>query len=211
MHILMPDENEKQFAHNCIHSYFDAFSLSDATFYVESIIIACSKKHVWDKQVPAHLLFFVERTEELISIAYKVHNSYAHSNKAIIKNPGKNDPDITHTEAYTGQYANSNPWNGFPRHLTAAQYYYPYKAIRKLCKQMQEGEWKKVLRDLAEYALSNMSIDDEYTLHEILTVRKRLLQALDAFHLVHTRLANAAATEEEAITQAQTQAEQTKE
>lgn len=52
---------------------------------------------------------------------------------------------------------------------------------------MAEPEWKKVLKELTEFALSNTSIDEISPSYNILSVRLRLLQMIEACHLLHVR------------------------
>ncbi|MEI9954904.1 MAG: hypothetical protein WDM90_00990 [Ferruginibacter sp.] len=75
----------------------------------------------------------------------------------------------------------------FPRSLTIKQYFDPYKAIKKFVSYLTETEWKKALKLLIEYALTRDTISDEYQSHQLIIIRLRMLQLIEAYHLIYTR------------------------
>jgi hypothetical protein len=55
---------------------------------------------------------------------------------------------------------------------------------------MSEHEWKKTLQALSIYALCNDSVLDTFPPYNILTLRLRLLQLIEACHLIDVRMNN---------------------
>jgi len=52
---------------------------------------------------------------------------------------------------------------------------------------MPEPQWQKTLQALSIYALCNDSVLDTFPPYNILTLRLRLLQLIEACHLIHVR------------------------
>jgi len=101
--------------------------------------------------------------------------------------PKNAQPDMAITQNYVGRQIQQTSWNYFPRSLTATQYHNPYKAIKKFCLYKTQQEWSQVLKELTEYALGNDTINDNYPPYNILTIRLRLLQLIEACHLLEVR------------------------
>lgn len=75
----------------------------------------------------------------------------------------------------------------FPRSLNAKQYKDPYKAIKKFAKYKSDEEWKTTIDDCVELALSNYSIVELHPPYNMLHVRLRLLQLIEACYLLDIR------------------------
>jgi hypothetical protein len=61
---------------------------------------------------------------------------------------------------------------------------------KKICSYMPEPQWQKTLQALSIYALCNDSVLDTFPPYNILTLRLRLLQLIEACHLIHVRIKN---------------------
>ena len=55
---------------------------------------------------------------------------------------------------------------------------------------MPEPQWQKTLQALSIYALCNDSVLDTFPPYNILTLRLRLLQLIEACHLIHVQIKN---------------------
>ncbi|MEO6289840.1 MAG: hypothetical protein ABIO76_07970, partial [Ginsengibacter sp.] len=75
-----------------------------------------------------------------------------------------------------------------PRSLTAAQYHNPYKAIAKFCNYMPHRQWKMLIKEMLAYALNNETIYEGNPGYDILKVRKRMLQMVEAARLIDVRM-----------------------
>ncbi len=53
---------------------------------------------------------------------------------------------------------------------------------------MPYRQWKKFIKEMLEYALSNDTIYDGSTGYNILKIRQRLLQMVEAAHLIDVRI-----------------------
>lgn len=184
---IFEDKNIR-YAYSSIHDFFDSYHLRSALKETERVIKAAADDKAWKKDYPYRLIFFMEKLQELCSAAFIIHNNFATRAAcitAVLTETG--DPDLANEQDFVGKNHFSNVWNNMPRHLNAAQYLDPYKAIEKFVAFMTEAEWKKAIKVLWEYALSNSSIDDEYPCYKILTVRLHLLRLVEACHLLEVR------------------------
>ena len=177
---------EIQLAYIAIHDFFDNHGLETAEKEIEGILKSSLENAVWDKDMPGNLLYCMEQLQVLSSAAFVIHYNNDLREEAILMD-SLSDPDILPVQGFVNRYAHSTPWNNFPRNLTASQYHNPYRAIKKFCKFMTEPQWMQVFADLTEYALCTDSIETTDSPYNILTLRKRLLQLIEACHLIEVR------------------------
>ena len=156
-----------------IHRFFDVYHLPAAIGLMESILEASTLPKVWQLEQPADGLCFIQHVKQLIAASYAVHNKYPANKVAIKRTAACLMPGISHT------------WETFPRSLTAKQYAKPYYAISECCSYMPEVEWKQLLHDITECALSNTTLYEMQPECNILRVRRYLLRLLEACYLVH--------------------------
>ena len=180
------EEPPVRMAYSSILGFFDAYDLSLGLQLTEALVnTACNTKH-W-KNEAGNFLFFVRQLEELCMAALAIHYERGERSEAILRIPGSGIPDTSRTIDYVNPRYMGNAWDCFPRHLSISQYHNPYKVFKQFGAAMQEIEWKRALRLLLEYALSKDSIEGAYPLYEILRMRKRVLQVVEAGHLVLVR------------------------
>ena len=175
-----------QYAYAIIHEFFDNYGLSGAVEDIERILKTAISKKAWKKDAPFDALYYMQKLEQLCSTAFVIDGSYSPRAAAIVEAPEDGDPDISKQQNFAGRWSTSG-WEVFPRSLTAKQYHHPYKAIKKFVQYMPEPEWKTVLQELTEYALSNGSIIEVSYPYNILTLRLRLLQLIEACYLLEVR------------------------
>jgi hypothetical protein len=187
--IIMPEqpfeESNIQYAYRSIRTFFNHFILSDAVSHLESILRAATSFKLWKKEDPAQLLLYMGLLQELIVAALEIYYSHSIREDAIIKKG--NDTGILLQQHFASNNSDCNSWNCFPRSLTLQQYYNPYKAIKKSAKYMSVQEWKIFIKDCTEYALLKATIEDVLTAYDILLIRLRLLQLIEACHLLDVR------------------------
>jgi hypothetical protein len=182
------EDKDVRYAYGSIHEFFDNYSLKEALKETEGIIKAATSDKAWKKDYPYHLIYFMEKLEELSRAALTIHYNYSSRDECIIKATSESgQPDLSKQQQFVIRNRFSNVWNSIPRHLSAAQYYNPYKAIKKFATCMAEHEWKKTFREFTEYALSNSAIDDAYPPYNILNILKHMLQLIEACHLLEVR------------------------
>jgi hypothetical protein len=139
------------------------------------------------KKPPSSLLFYMENFRSLYTAAFSIHYNYSKRTEAVIDPAEDGIPDISLTQNFMNEKYLSSVWSNFPRHLTPLQYHDPYKAIKKFCTYMAEPEWEKYLKDVTEFALSKDSLDEVYHPFNILNVRLRMMQLIEACHLIDIR------------------------
>jgi len=179
------EDKDTQYAYECIRSFFDHFVIEDAVSLLESIIKAAASKKIWKKEAPAQLLLYMQLLEELITAAFEITGSCAIRKNAIIANDsGEAAPA---PKDYVSRYRGCNPWNSFPRSLILKQYRNPYKAIKKFTRYASLLQWKTYIKDSTEYALLDANIDAAMQSSDVLAIRLRLLQLIEACHLLDVR------------------------
>jgi hypothetical protein len=127
----------------------------------------------------------MELLQELIDAALEIYYSHSIREDAIMKQD--NETGILLQQHFVSNDSDCNTWNCFPRSLTLQQYYNPYKAIKKLAKYMSVQQWKKFIKDCTEYALLKATIADVRPAYDILLICLRLLQLIEACHLLDVR------------------------
>lgn len=181
------ENKDTRYAYNSIHEFFDNYGLSGAVQDIDRVLKVAISDKAWKKADPYSVLYFMEKLGELCGAAFVIHSNYATRDEAILEEPENGDPDMSVQQHFAGRHVPWSVWDYFPRSLTARQYHNPYKAIDKFVDFMTEAEWKKTFKEITEYALSNNSIDDEYYPYNILTIRLRLMQLIEACHLLEVR------------------------
>ena len=180
------EESNIQYAYRSIHTFFNHFMIGDAVSWLESILRAATTLVIWKKEDPAQLLLYMELLEELIVAGSEIHYNHSIREEAILKKDDQTG--ILLQEHFVSNNRQWNTWNCFPRSLTIQQYYNPYKAIKKLAKYMTVQEWKIFIKDCTEYALLKGTIADVQPAYDILLIRLRLLQLIEACHLLYIRI-----------------------
>jgi len=181
------EDSATHYAYNGIHNFFDAFGLELALKNADSILQAATGPKVWEKVVPANLLFYEEKFKALCAAVFTIHYSYARRREAIIAEPENKVPDISVTKNFMDTWYFSSEWNNFPRHLTGRQYHNPYRAIKKFCSYMAQQEWYKFLKEITAFALSKDQVDETKPFYNILKIRLCMLQLIEACHLLDVR------------------------
>lgn len=182
------EETEIHCAYSALHRFFDVYGLNDAVEYIESGLLAATVKNVWKRKAPGELLFFTENLQALCKAIFAMEGSYAKPLESKIDLQADDMPDISATQHFINSHYHSNAWTNFPRSITTAQYHDPYKAIAKFCNYMPYREWKQFIKEMLEYALSNDTIEEGSPGYHILKIRLRLLQMVEAVHLIDVRM-----------------------
>ena len=179
------EQSNIQYAYRSIYTFFKHFTVSDAILYLESILRASTSLKLWKKEDPAQLLLYMELLQELIAAALEIYYSHFIREDAIIKKD--NETGILLQQHFVNNDSDCNSWNCFPRSLTLQQNYNPYKEFKKLAKYMTVQEWKIFIKDCTEYALLKGTIADVQPAYDILHIRLRLLQLIEACYLLNVR------------------------
>jgi len=181
-------DKDLQYAWHSIHDFFDAYHLSFAVEETERIIKAAARHRSWNLDYPYRPIHFMEHVQELVTAACCIAKSYLTGKEGTVTlTSPTGEPDLLIKSDFVSSGRYSNVWNNMPRHLTAPQYFQPWKAIKKFTTYATEAEWKATCKDLAEYALSNISIDEEYPCYKLLPIRLHLLRLIEACHLLEVR------------------------
>lgn len=185
---IIATDKESVYAYACIHDFFNHYDLPDARQTLESILHAAFEQHLWKKETPYNLIYFIQNLEQLLTAGFTICESYLYLSAAVSSTGSKGNIPSNPAEDFITNAGYLDPWDNFPRSLTAKQYHDPYKAIKKSCNSMSLNEWKAILKELLEYALSNSSLTTTDPPYNILTIRLRLLQLIEASHLINHRL-----------------------
>lgn len=181
----MKEDKTTFYAYNTIREFFDWFEYDGIIRETNTIIRAAAGHKIWKKEEPGYVVFNMEKLAELCSAAFVIHQSYSKREEVVI--PAANAPDLSEMWWYYHGAYGCSAWDSLPRHLTGRQFFNPYKAIKKFCKYMPEAEWENTLETLTKYALFTDSILDTQPRYNILTMKLRLMQMIEACHLIQIR------------------------
>ena len=172
-------------ANAAIRDFFDCYTLPDAIQVLERIISASCRSKAWKGKSPFHVLFFTEHLQHLFAAAAVLQQRYAQNKKGILPLPR----ELHHIQPqhYCNHAAKGNNWHWFPRHLGRKKYCNPYMVLQQFTKLYPVHKSSRLAATLAEYALSNYAIDEEYNSLWVLQARCRLLQLIEACHLILVR------------------------
>ncbi len=171
-----------------IEDFFDCFGLYHAVSDTEHLIRSAANNKVYKKGTPGNLLFFKDRFEELVSAAFAITASRSERKEALLTFDEDNlSPDISRQRDFVSEGLYSDAFGDFPRSLNRWQYFNPYKAIKKFVSHKTEPEWKTTVKTIVEYALTDGTSDEEYPAGELMVIRLRMLQLIEACHLLFVR------------------------
>ena len=177
-----------QFAFSTLYDYFDNYSLKEGLRLIESIFKAATNDKEWKQGPPSDLLYFSEQLQNVTNVVYDLESLLVHDEDYILDEltPTKN-PESLKSAKFVGRGHFSDVWNCFPRHLTLNQLGNPTIVLKKFVSFIPKADCGPMIRDIVFFALSKDSMDDEYPGHRMLKIRKYLLQAIEACHLIHVR------------------------
>ena len=187
MEAILLEDNDIHYAYSRIHYFFDVFGMSHALQYTESTLKAATTNKIWNDEDPSGLLFFMEKLDILCSATFAIYYSNAERKEAVLDEPEDGQPNLLIAENFCDTYYKSSVWNNFPRNLTARQYHNPYKAIKRFCNCMSALEWKHFFKELTDNALTKHPDEEIFFSFNLLTIRLRLLQLIEACHLIDVR------------------------
>lgn len=181
------DDIPVRLGYSSLYHFFDTFPLPMALQRVEQLVYTACASHSWRKSCPADLLFFTGHLQELCRAATQLYQHDHAAHCANIDTPETGMPDIMQTQQYVYPKYMLSPWECMPRHLSIRQYHQPGRVLAKFVQQMPETNWQQTIKELLEFALCKDSIEGSMPLAQVLKVRKRLLQLLEACHLIVVR------------------------
>ena len=181
------EDKATQYAYISIHNFFGNLTFSSMQHTIDGVLEAATSEKIWKKRSAAHLLFFMENLNMLVEAAFVIYYDHSERENVILDLPEDGYPDLSVKEQFQDRNFFSNEWNNFPRNLTESQYHNPYKGIKKFCKYMAEPEWKKAIKDCTAYALGPDNIQEIFPSYNLLLFRRRVLQLIEACHLIEIR------------------------
>lgn len=170
-----------------IDSFFDSFDLTSSIKLLRKTIKTADTEKLW-KGIPANALYFTSLLEDLVTAVFELLQQYDYKDEIIIKED-KIPATLTLTafETYCGWHTGKTAWDFFPRHLSKKEFLNPYLALEKFTKQHSLSEWKYLLNDILNHALSIESISQFYDGQSILNTWLYLHKLLEATHLIEVR------------------------
>lgn len=170
-----------------IDSFFDSFDITSSVKLLRKTIKTADTEKIW-KGIPADALYFISRLEDLVTAVFDLLLQYDYKDEVIIKEDSI--PlvwTLTVCETYCGWHTGKTQWDFFPRHLSKKEFLNPYLALEKFTKQHSLYEWKYLLNDILNHALSTESISQFYDGESILNTWLLLHKLLEATHLIEVR------------------------
>lgn len=174
--------------YNVIAAYFSAWSLHQAAAKLKQAISAAGSAKIYKTRSPADLLFFIDKTTELINAVSQLMEDKSKLDIAILSSEqAALTWSLKEYSHYCGWHQDDTPWHFFPRHLTQKEFIDPYGALKKILRYLSRQEWETTLKDLLHHALSPVSVyefDDTISLVDISLMLHKLLEAT---HLIEVR------------------------
>lgn len=172
--------------YNSISLFFDAFDLQHAYRYIQQSLLAAGSHAVWIGKYPADLIHFFHRFEILLDALIEIEGCECRRSNAVVKrNDKKQLPDIKNSRLFCSPYHEYESWHYLPRHLSAGEFFNPYKALKKLVPHIEDTS--ELLNSILHYALSGESLADEGM--DTLQLNLMLQKLLEAAHLLYVRTA----------------------
>ncbi|MEI9959388.1 MAG: hypothetical protein WDM90_24415 [Ferruginibacter sp.] len=188
MSTFSTEDKEVSFAFNVIKDFFNEIDMYEAVRDTEHLIRSAASMKVYKKRIPGDLLYFKYKFEELIAAAFTISANFSKREEAQLDFDRDNSiPDISRHEDFVSGLRNLPQWAAFPRSLTHWQYFNPYIAVKKFTSHMTELEWKRALKIIVDYALTDCPVEQEYRAGKLMNIRLRMLQLIEACHLLHVR------------------------
>ncbi len=186
MDTILQEDKVVHNAYICIRTFFENCHLDYALHDMDKILYAAESNTIIKKNEPADVFYYTECLEELCSAVFIIVNSGHTKEEAILSDKEKRCPDLS-VHRHFMQYPEEPVWCHIPRSLTAAQYFNPYKALKKFCRYLPQHEWKRVLKYVTEYALRSHPLSEAGEEYNLLMIRLRLHQMIEACYLLHER------------------------
>lgn len=184
-----PKKNKQiAFAYSSIHNFFDYYALANAICSWQSILLAATRRHPYNKEAPYYALLFMRQLSILMDAGAAIYKANAIKPDAILRN-GMDDACKGSLQPvhFVPALQTNNAWNSLPRHLTAKQYCNPYKALKKFTCCIPLTNAKNTLQQILEYALGNTVIDEVLPARQLLRINLLVLQLLEACNLIEVR------------------------
>lgn len=174
--------------YNTISNFFDAFDLHRVTGHIKNSLLAAGSNTIWKGKYPADLIHFFQRFEILLNAVIEIAGCECIRQNAVIKRDDKELlPDLADIKLFCSPYREHEIWNCLPRHLSANEFFNPYKALEKIAPHIEDtGE---LLNTILQYALSNESFADGSEELDTLQLNIMLQKLLEAAHLLYVRIA----------------------
>ncbi len=171
-----------------INAFFDCYGLSQARSLMGRLIRTADSEKKWKGASPSDLLYFSEKTGELIEAVYTITGRYDYHPEVILdKDLEDKCWSLSEYDMYCGWHLNESPWDFFPRHLSKKEFLNPYRALEKFCGYHRMDKWMDIIKDLLFHALSPHSIDEFDDGTGILRTYIHLNKLVEAAHLVDLR------------------------
>lgn len=189
MSFTISEGKATRYAYAFIHEFFDTMGLPESKHSLNQLFYYAMETRVYRRQTPAMILFQVQQFAELITAAFVINPAHAHQTNITVGPTATGFPDMEQTALYISSKTNDSPWECFPRHLTAQQFFDPYLAVAAFCRYLPEREWQLQLKEITEYALGNgcIEIDETGFSCNLFIMQLRMLQLIEACWLIEVR------------------------
>lgn len=172
--------------YNSISIFFDAFDLHHAYRYIQRSLLAAGSHAVWIGKYPADLIYFFQRFEMLLDALIEIEGCECKRLNAVVKRDGKKQlPNIKNTRLFCSPYREYESWYSLPRHLSAGEFFNPYKALKRWVPHIEDTS--ELFNSILHYALCGESFADEGM--DALQLNLMLQKLLEAAHLLYVRTA----------------------
>lgn len=171
-----------------ISTFFDTYGFYHARSLLGRIIKAAASQKVYKGNCPANVLHYMQKLQQLIEAAFTIIKQNDVRQGVRIKIIDTNKLwSLTNYETYCGYHIHSTPWHFFPRHLSQKEFLDPCMVLQKFTNKRPLKQWKQILKQITEQALSPQAINEMNETINILSIWLHLHKLIEAAHLIHVR------------------------
>lgn len=176
--------NEIQDPYSVIGNYYETYATPRARKYLTTWFEALQENGRWNFDLSANLLYFYERTVQLMEAASLIAQLDNKSKASVLTKEGL---DLMDPKLFFGYYPTYCAWDYFPRSLSKREFINPYRVYKKFFDYKPLAEWRFILRELLHTALSSNAKMDDIGSFNIIKIRKHLHKLLEAGSLIDIR------------------------
>lgn len=165
--------------YSVIAEVFSAADIQSYRRFVTDILLYSSSKKLYQKERFGGIMYYLDRLSCLLEAGFAIRKQVKKCHLDV------RNEDLLNRHFYSLSEATENAWAGFPRSLTRADFFDPYKALKKVFKVRNPDTWSFVLKEMADFACGYYweATPDNNTLEVYLSISK----LLEATHLIYVR------------------------
>lgn len=141
----------------------------------------CRQKYSYGN--PADLVDYFDKIQSLIKATHCINEQ----NNCLVL---EKEVDLLDRKYFYGKHKYLSVWQYIPQSLTEEEYKNPYLVFKPFFGEWSLKKWKKILKLVLRYALSQEMLSVDYPSINILAIHLQLTRLIEAAHLLFARRGN---------------------